>query len=117
MRAVLTLLLSLVVSFPLVAAQDFVPIAVWYGGGKARAPMLEGDARAKKELWRKDLKQIKSVGFNTFRAWIDWASAEPKEGTFDFSTLEVLADLAAEENMRMFVQFYSETSPDWVGEK
>jgi len=117
MRAVVTLLLSLVVAPPLFAAQDFVPIAVWYGGGKARAPMLEGDARAKKELWRKDLKQIKSVGFNTFRAWVDWASGEPKEGAFDFSTLEVLADLAAEENMRMFVQVYSETAPDWVGEK
>lgn len=29
-------------------AADFFPMAVWYGGGKARAPMLERDARAKK---------------------------------------------------------------------
>ncbi|MCQ8206045.1 hypothetical protein NP569_27590, partial [Vibrio parahaemolyticus] len=31
----------------------FFPMAVWYGGGKARAPMLEGQARSKKEIWRK----------------------------------------------------------------
>ena len=53
------------------------PMAVWYGGGKARAPMLEADPRAKKEVWRRDLKQIKALGFNTVRCWIDWASGEP----------------------------------------
>ena len=51
-------------------------MAVWYGGGKARAPMLERDARSKKELWRKDVQAIKQLGFNTLRAWIDWASGE-----------------------------------------
>ena len=51
------------------------PMAVWYGGGKARAPMLEADPRGKKEEWRRDLKQIRALGFNTVRCWIDWASA------------------------------------------
>jgi len=48
--------------------ESFYPVAVWYGGGKARAPMLEKDARAKKELWRKDIRQIKALGFNTVRS-------------------------------------------------
>lgn len=100
-----------------VRADDFVPVAVWYGGGKARAPMLERDPRSKKEVWRADLKQIKSLGFNTIRTWIDWASAEPEEGRYNFDTLDVLADLAKEEGLRMMVQVYSETAPDWVGEK
>ena len=64
-----------------VKAADFFPMAVWYGGGKARAPMLERDARSKKETWRKDVEQIKSLGFNTVRAWIDWASGEPSRGS------------------------------------
>ncbi len=55
-------------------AADYFPMAVWYGGGKARAPMLEPGARAKKELWRKDLRQIKALGFNTMRTWIRAAS-------------------------------------------
>ena len=74
MRILAVLLLS---ALPSLAA-DFFPMAVWYGGGKARAPMLERDARAKKELWRKDVRQIKALGFNTVRTWIDWATGEPQ---------------------------------------
>jgi len=37
--------------------------------------MLERDARAKKDTWRNDIQAIKGLGFNTVRAWIDWASA------------------------------------------
>jgi beta-galactosidase GanA len=98
-------------------AADFVPISVWYGGGKARAPMLEPDPKSKKELWRGDLRQIKALGFNTVRCWIDWASAEPREGHFNLDTLDVIADLAQEEGLRVIVQVYSETAPDWVGQK
>src|SRR5512134_1660176 len=68
-------------------APEFFPVAVWYGGGKARAPMIERDARSKKEAWRKDIQQIKALGFNTVRAWIDWASGQPSEDKFDFETL------------------------------
>ena len=52
-------LLPFLVCLPLAAA-GFFPVTVWYGGGKARAPMLEKNARAKKELWRKDIRQIKA---------------------------------------------------------
>jgi hypothetical protein len=38
----------------------YFPMAVWYGGGKARARMVERDARKKKELWKKDVRQIKA---------------------------------------------------------
>jgi beta-galactosidase len=100
------------------SAQDrFLPVAVWYGGGKARAPMLEPDPLSHKEAWRADLKQIKSVGFNTVRCWIDWASAEPNEGEYHFETLDVLTDLAQEEGLRVLVQVYVDSAPDWVGRK
>ena len=101
------------------AAQQerFLPVGVWYGGGKARAPMLEADPLAHKEAWRADLRQIKSVGFNTVRTWVDWASAEPKEGQYHFESLEQLTDLAREEGLRVFVQVYVDSAPDWVGRK
>ena len=44
--------------------------------------MLEADPRAKKEAWRRDLKQIKALGFNAIRCWIDWASGEPVAGQY-----------------------------------
>ncbi len=98
-------------------APEFFPMAVWYGGGKARAPMLEPDSRAKKELWRHDLKQIKSLGFNAIRCWIDWASGEPREGEYRFDTIEVLLELAEEEGLKVVIQVYMDSAPDWVGRK
>ncbi len=96
---------------------DFLPMAVWYGGGKARAPMLEPDARSKKEIWRKDLRQIKSLGFNAIRCWMDWASGEPVEGRYQFDTLDVLLELAGEEGLKVILQVYMDAAPDWVGRK
>jgi beta-galactosidase len=95
----------------------FFPVAVWYGGGKARAPMLEGQARSKKEIWRQDVRQIKALGFNTLRAWIDWASGQPDEKTYDFETLDVLLELAEEEGLKLVLQVYMDSAPQWVGER
>jgi beta-galactosidase len=95
----------------------FFPMAVWYGGGKARAPMLETGARSKKDIWRKDVQQIKALGFNTVRAWIDWASGQPAEGTHDFETLDVLLELAREEDLKLVLQVYMDSAPQWVGRK
>ena len=96
-------------------AADFFPMAVWYGGGKARAPMLERDARGKKEIWRKDIRQIKALGFNTVRTWIDWATGEPKQGQYYFENLDVILELAHEEGLRVFLQVYMDSAPRWVG--
>jgi beta-galactosidase len=99
------------------AQADFFPMGVWYGGGKARAPMLERDPHSRREAWAEDLKKIRALGFNTVRAWIDWASAEPREGEYRFDTLDVILDLAEREGLRVFVQVYMDSAPEWVGRK
>jgi len=104
-------------AFAAAGADVLLPVSVWYGGGKARAPMLEPDPRAKKEQWREDVRKIKALGFRTFRCWVDWASAEPEPGRYDFSTLDVLLELAEEEGMRVFVQVYMDSAPEWVGRR
>src|SRR5579864_242228 len=96
---------------------DFYPVAVWYGGGRARAPMLEPVDSSSAERWGKDLDQIKTVGFNTVKCWVDWATAEPKPGEFDFQDLDLLMRLAQERGLRVVVQVYLDSAPDWVGEK
>jgi beta-galactosidase len=95
----------------------FFPVAVWYGGGKARAPMLERDPRSKKEIWRKDVRQIKQLGFNTLRAWVDWASGEPAEREYHFETLDVLLELAEEEGLKLVLQVYMDSAPPWIGKR
>lgn len=98
------------------AGESFFPVAVWYGGGKARAPMLERVDPTSAERWGKDLDQIKAVGFNTIKCWVDWATAEPKPDDFRFENLDLLLRLAEARGLRVIVQVYLDSAPDWVGE-
>ena len=93
------------------------PVSVWYAGGKARAPMLEKITPEKVHLWKKDLQQIKDLGFNTVRPWVEWTNNEPEEGRYDFSALETLVDLADEVGLKVIIQVYIDSAPDWVGLK
>jgi hypothetical protein len=94
--------------------KGFFPVSVWYPGGKARAPMLETVTPQSREVWKKDIDQIKRLGFNTVRTWIEWTACERTEGTYDFSALELLTDLAGEAGLRVIVQVYIDSAPDWV---
>ncbi|MCW5976514.1 MAG: beta-galactosidase [Bryobacteraceae bacterium] len=98
-------------------ATDFVPVGVWYGGGKARAPMLEGDPKAHREEWRRDVRQIKALGFNTLRCWMDWATGEPVENQYRLETFETLLALAEQEQLKVVLQVYMDSAPAWVGRK
>ena len=95
---------------------SFFPVAVWYGGGKVRAPMLEKIDSSSPQLWSKDLDQIKAVGFNTVKTWVDWATAEPHPGQYNFANLDLLLRLAQEHGLRVIVQVYLDSAPDWVGQ-
>jgi len=97
--------------------KSFFPVSVWYAGGKARAPMLEKFTPEKRNIWRKDLQQIKDLGFNTVRCWVEWTSNEEEEGKYDFRTLEAVADLADEVGLKLIVQVYIDSAPEWVGRK
>lgn len=99
------------------SADGFYPVAVWYGGGKARAPMLERMDASSAERWGRDLDAIKAAGFNTIKAWVDWATAERKPGEFSFRNLDVVLRLAQERGLRVIVQVYLDSAPDWVGIK
>lgn len=94
---------------------DFFPFAVWYSGGTARAPMLSPLTPASREEWRRDLTQIKQLGFNTVRTWVEWADAEPRRGQYHFENLRLLLELAHEVGLRVIVQVYADAAPDWVG--
>jgi beta-galactosidase len=96
---------------------DFFPVAVWYSGGKARAPMLEPVSPDSEQRWRADLKQIKKLGFNSVRTWVEWSSGEPREGEYHLENLELLLRVAQEEGLRVLVQYYIDSAPDWVGKK
>ncbi len=96
---------------------DFLPVSVWYTGGKVRAPMIENVTPASAAAWKRDLEQIRKLGFNTVRCWIEWAYNEKQEGQYDFSALKLLTDLAGEVGLKVICQVYIDSAPDWVGQK
>jgi beta-galactosidase len=96
---------------------NFFPFSVWYSGGKARAPLVPEVKAGAKEKWLKDLQQIKSLGFNMVRTWISWSDAEPREGEYHFEHLKLLLKLAHQVGLKVFIQMYVDSAPEWVGEK
>ena len=88
------------------------PIAVWYGGGKARAPMQEANARAHRADWKKDLEQIRGLGFPAIKTWVEWASSERQEGKYNLENLDQLLELANESGLRVIIQVYVDSAPD-----
>lgn len=94
---------------------EFFPFSVWYSGGTARAPMLSLVTAASREEWRRDLRQIRALGFNTVRTWIEWAAAEPRRGEYRLDNLRMLLELAEEVGLRVIIQYYVDSAPDWVG--
>ncbi|TVQ03796.1 MAG: hypothetical protein EA359_08430 [Balneolaceae bacterium] len=96
---------------------DFFPFSVWYSGGDARAPMLSALTEESRTEWRSDLQQIKNLGFNTVRTWVEWQRAEPRPGEYNFENLRLLMELADEVGLRVFIQMYVDSAPDWVGKQ
>ena len=111
----LVALLSLSAAAPQPRSQPFIPIGVWYGGGTARAPMLVREPAKEREAWKRDLATIKSLGFNSVKTWVDWASAEPVRGGYRFDALEQLLSLADEQGLKVIVQVYTDAAPEWLG--
>jgi beta-galactosidase len=116
-----TVLLTMCAAMP--AQQDtrsqtsFFPVSVWYSGGKARAPMLETINADSARLWKEDLLKIKQLGFNTVRTWVEWNVGEPREGDYRLENLDLLLRLANEVGLKVIIQVYVDSAPEWVGAK
>ena len=96
---------------------NFFPVAVWYSGGKARAPMLENITPDSPRLWKDDLLKIKNLGFNAVRTWVEWNVGEPQDGEYHLENLDLLLRLADEVGLKVIVQVYVDSAPEWVGNK
>lgn len=95
----------------------FFPVSVWYSGGKTRAPMLSAITPDSPREWKDDLLKIKSLGFNTVRTWVEWNVGEPREGEYHLENLDLLLRLSNEVGLRVIVQVYVDSAPEWVGRK
>jgi beta-galactosidase len=90
---------------------------VWYSGGKARAPMLETVTPDSPQRWKEDLLKMKQLGFNTVRTWVEWNVAEPEESKYQLENLDLLLRLSSEVGLKVIVQVYVDSAPEWVAKK
>jgi beta-galactosidase len=79
--------------------------------------MLSDLTATSEQEWRADLRKIKGLGFNTVRTWIEWSKNEPREGEYHFENLDLMLKLAGQEGLRVIVQVYTDSAPQWVGRK
>ena len=115
--SVLALTAALTAQHGFQAQSSFYPVSVWYSGGKARAPMLEEVSPESARLWKEDLLKIKGLGFNTVRTWVEWNVGEPREGEYHLENLDLLLRLADEVGLKVIVQVYVDSAPEWMGAK
>ena len=74
------------------------------------------DAGSERE-WREDLLKIKGLGFNTVRTWVEWSAGESREGEYRLENLDLMLKLASEVGLKVIVQVYVDSAPEWVGRK
>jgi len=79
--------------------------------------MLEQVNGESARLWKEDLLKIKGLGFNTVRTWVEWNVGEPREGEYHLENLDLLLRLADEIGLKVIVQVYVDSAPEWVGSK
>lgn len=116
--AVLAALLTLgAAPQPQADARAFFPVAVWYSGGTARAPMIAPLGADSERAWRADLQAIKALGFNTVRTWVEWSQMEPRQGEYHLENLDLMLRLAQETGLKVIVQVYVDSAPEWVGRR
>ncbi|HEX4784956.1 MAG TPA: beta-galactosidase [Candidatus Sulfotelmatobacter sp.] len=115
--SVLALTAALPAQGALQTKSEFYPVSVWYSGGKARAPMLEEVNADSPRLWKEDLLKIKGLGFNTVRTWVKWSVGEPREGEYHLENLDLLLRLADEVGLKVIVQVYVDSAPEWTEAK
>jgi len=102
---------------PAINKSDFFPYSVWYSGGKSRATMLSPVTPTSREEWRRDVQQIKALGFNSVKTWVEWSHCEPRKGEYNFENLKILFELAQEAGLKVIIQVYAESAPEWVGKE
>ena len=79
--------------------------------------MLETTTADSPRLWKEDLLKIKGLGFNTVRTWVEWNVGEPEEGKYHLENLDLLLRLSDEVGLRVIVQVYVDSAPEWVGKR
>lgn len=71
-------------------------------GGEVHNSAASGEAYMEEEVW----PNVRDLGMNTVVAPVYWECIEPKQGAFDFSTVDDLLRQARRENLRLVLLWF-----------
>lgn len=74
-------------------------------------------ASPERELWDRDLYNIREKGFNTVRAWLVWNAIERSEGNFDYDYISTFLELAKKNDLEVGLLFHLHAAPEWAVKK
>lgn len=83
--------------------QEFIFGAQYY-----RAPTPDS------AVWEQDLKNMRAMGLNMARFWIQWRWAHRDENEFYFEDIDRLMDLAAENGLNVTLGLICDVAPKWL---
>ncbi len=69
-----------------------------------------------RECWRRDMANMRDLGFNTVKLWAVWNWIEREPGAFTFGDLDELLDLAQEFGLKVVINTIPEGAPYWTRE-
>lgn len=67
-----------------------------------------------RDVWHRDLKNMREYGFNTVKIWAVWNWVEKQRGIFDFEELDTLVTIADHYGLKTIVNIIPEGAPYWA---
>ncbi|MCL2321321.1 MAG: family 1 glycosylhydrolase [Oscillospiraceae bacterium] len=92
----------------------------WYAKGKIKDNSNPSRANDHYNLWKDDIKLMKSMGIEVYRFGIEWARIEPKEGVIDKEAIEHYRSLITEiksNGILPLLTIHHFTNPMWFEKK
>lgn len=74
-------------------------------------------ASPERDQWRRDMENIRNMGFNTIRAWMVWNALERVEGEIDADYLNSFLTAAKEFDLSVGLLFHMHACPGWAVKK
>ncbi|HEX2951897.1 MAG TPA: beta-galactosidase, partial [Armatimonadota bacterium] len=68
----------------------------------------------KRSDWGRDMATMRSLGFNTIRAWLVWGVLEPAPGEIDTGYLDDFLDQARDHGLQVGFLFHLHGCPEWA---
>ncbi len=79
-----------------------------FGAQYYRAPTPEP------ECWEADHRRMRELGFNSVKYWAQWRWSHKQDGSFDFSDLDGLMNLAQENDLQVTINTIFDVAPHWL---